>query len=88
MVNNKFVQLHGPFAKDEDLVLLLKSNCPEFQYIESIGIQSTPTHILTIGEYDFEIGKTKILEFDDVQITSIYFKQNEPKSTLVDCILG
>ena len=42
---------------------------------------------ITINNEDFEIGKTGILEFDNVQITSLSFKQDELSSTLIDCVL-
>jgi hypothetical protein len=88
MTNDKFVQLHGPFKKDVDLVSLIKVDYPDFQSIKKIGIQSSPTNRCSINGQNFEIGKTEILEFNEVKITSIYFKQDEPESTLVDCILG
>lgn len=88
MINDKFVQLHGPFEKNEELIDRIKENYPGFQYIKKIGIQSKMNNVCSLNGQDFEIGKTEILEFNEVNITSIYFKQDEPETTLIDCILG
>lgn len=87
MINDKFVQLHGPFATNEELVDRIKENYPEFRGIKKLGIQSQIANICCINNNDFEIGKTGILEFDDVDVTSLFFKQGEPATTLIDCIL-
>lgn len=88
MTNNKFVQIHGPFKQGEELVDIIKKDFPSFLNIKKLGIQSISTHICCIDGQNFEIGKTEILEFNEVNVTSIYFKQDEPATTLVDCILG
>lgn len=87
MLNDKFVQLHGPFDKEEELTDKIKENYPDFRGIRKLGIQSVKTNICCINGQDFEIGKTEILEFDEVNVTSLFFKQGEPATTLVDCIL-
>lgn len=87
-INDKFVQLHGPFKQDEELVDKIKKDYPNFFNIKKIGIQSVLAHICYINGQSFEIGKTEILEFNEVNVTSLYFKQNEPATTLVDCVLG
>lgn len=88
MINDKFVQLHGPFKANEELVDIIKKNYPNFFSIKKLGIQSILDHGCHVNGQDFKIGKTEILEFNEVNITSLYFKQDEPKTTLVDCILG
>lgn len=88
MINDKFVQVHGPFKQNEELVDIIKKDFPSFLNIKKLGVQSISTHICCINGQNFEIGKTEILEFNEVNITSIYFKQDEPATTLVDCILG
>ena len=88
MINDKFVQIHGPFQQNEELVDIIKKDFPSFLNIKKLGIQSISTHICCINGQNFEIGKTEILEFNEVSITSIYFKQDEPATTLIDCILG
>ncbi len=88
MTNDKFVQIHGPFKRNEELVDIIKRNFSNFLNIKKLGIQSISTHICCINGQNFEIGKTEILEFNEVNITSIYFKQDEPVTTLIDCVLG
>lgn len=88
MINDKFVQIHGPFKQNEELIGIIKKDFPSFLNIKKLGVQSISTHICCINGQNFEIGKTEILEFNEVNITSIYFKQDEPATTLVDCILG
>ena len=88
MINDKFIQIHGPFQQNEELVDIIKKDFPSFLNIKKLGIQSISNHICCINGQNFEIGKTEILEFSEVNITSIYFKQDEPATTLVDCILG
>lgn len=88
MVNDKFIQLHGSFKKGEELTRLIKKNFPNFKSIKKIGIQSIENNICCINGIDFIIGKTGILEFDNVYITSLFFKQDESEKSLIDCILG
>lgn len=87
MKNNKFVQVHGPFIANKEVVDSIKVNYPNFTSIKHLGVQSPYTHICCINGQDFIIDKLEILEFNDVNINSIYFKQNEPITTLIDCIL-
>lgn len=88
MSNDKFVQVHGPFVAYEELVDRIKENAPSFLNIKKLGIQSYSTHECYINGQIFEIGKTEILEFNEVEVTSLYFKQDEPATTIVDCVLG
>jgi hypothetical protein len=88
MINDKFIQLHGPFKANEELINIIKKNyINNFNSIKKIGIQSISTNICCINGQNFEIGKTGILEFNEVNITSLYFKQNELATTLIDCLL-
>ena len=88
MINDKFVQLSGPFVKDIDVLEIIRENYPDFHYIKKIGIQCKSTHLCKINGQTFEIGKTEILEISDVRITSVSFFQDEPQDTLIDCIIG
>lgn len=88
MINDKFVQIHGPFSKNEELINIIKKDYPDFKFIQKISIQSISTNICCINGQNFEIGKTGILELNEVSITSLYFKQDELATTLVDCLLG
>lgn len=87
MKNDKFIQLHGPFKKNVELTNIIKKDFPDFVSIKNLGIQAKSTHICNINGQNFEIGKTEILEFNEVAVKSLYFKQDEPSTTLVDCLL-
>lgn len=87
-MNDKFIQIRGPFSAGQDLISYIKTEYKtNFNYIKKIGIQTKVKNKITINNEDFEIGKTGILEFDNVQITSLSFKQDELSSTLIDCVL-
>lgn len=87
-MNDKFIQIRGPFSAGQDLISYIKTEYKtNFNYIKKIGIQTKVKNEITINNEDFEIGKTGILEFDNVQITSLSFKQDELSSTLIDCVL-
>lgn len=87
-MNDKFIQIRGPFSAGQDLISYIKTEYKtNFNYIKRIGIQTKVKNEITINNKDFEIGKTGILEFDNVQITSLSFKQDELSSTLIDCVL-
>lgn len=87
-MNDKFIQIRGPFTAGQDLISYIKTQYgSNFNYIKKIGIQTKVKNEVTINNVDFEIGKTGILEFENVQINSLSFKQDELSSTLIDCIL-
>lgn len=101
MINDKFIQLHGPFIWGEELVNQIKESYPGFQYIKKVGIQAPTAHCCQVNGQMFEIGKTEILELSEVKITSLIFIknpdltiedygniENEPEDALVDCLLG
>lgn len=85
MNNYKFVQIQGPFKANEDILKKINSN---FSYITNVGIQAKENNLCKINDKTFEIGKRGVLVFNEVKIYSIAFLQDEPKSTLVDCILN
>ncbi len=87
-MNDKFLQISGPFKQGEDIIAKIKEKYnSNFRYIKKLGIQSKITNICIINGVDFEIGKTEILEFNDAQIISLSFKQDEFDSTIIDCIV-
>ncbi|AXF52491.1 MAG: hypothetical protein [Caudoviricetes sp.] len=87
-MNNKFFQLQGPFNRNEEIVDRIRSSNSNFRYIKRIGIQSEEGNKCKINGISFEIGRNKILEFDEVEVQSLMFSQNETEGTLVDCVLG
>lgn len=88
-LNTKLMEINGPFSAREDIFTLLKVKYPEinFSYISKLGIYGKTKHEVRINGKDFELGKTGMLEFSDVQITSLFFLQNEDYFTIVDCIV-
>lgn len=87
-MSGNYIQIQGPFSKNDDLISVIKTKFKNsFEYIERIGIQTNPTNKININGQIFEIGKTGILEFSEVKIISLYFIQDEPESTLIDCII-
>jgi hypothetical protein len=65
----------------------MKDVSDDFTSVVKIGIQSKVGHQCKINDYVFEIGKTGILEFNDVEIFSLSFLQDEEESTIIDCII-
>lgn len=88
MENYKFVQVRGPFRANQDIVEYIKNNInSDFLYVTFLGIQTSPGHFVKIDGQVFEIGSAGILLLNEIKINSIYFSQDEPETTLVDCIL-
>ena len=87
MDNRKFVQVKGPFAAGEEITDRIKAVTSEFRYIKKLGIQTKVANKCRINNEVFEIGKTGMLDFSDVEVTSVVFEQDEPDATLVDCII-
>jgi hypothetical protein len=88
-MNDKFVQIQGPFNAKQDVTSLIKQQSSNnFSSIKKIGIQSKIKHQCSINDCVFEIGSTGILEFDEVKVVSLYFLQSEDEDTIIDCIIG
>lgn len=87
-INKFFVQIRGPFTAGEELISQIAANYPNFKYIKQIGIQSEEGHIIRINNINFEIGKTNILEFDEVEVVSIRFLQDVKEKTIIDCVVN
>lgn len=89
--NGFFGSISGPFAANEEIINKIKADCLQnFSYISKIGIchpinfdlditgQAYPKIIIIINEDEdntFQLGKTGMLELEDVHITSIKFQQ-------------
>ena len=86
-MNTKNVQIRGPFQKDEELIDRIKMESPDFKSIERIGICTKVRNYVKLNDEVFEVGKTGILQFKNVEIISIKFMQEESESTVVDCVL-
>ena len=86
-MNTKNIQIRGPFEEGEDLVDRIKDEYPDFRSVQRIGICTKVRNYVKLNDITFEIGKTGILQFKDVRVTSIKFMQDESESTVVDCVL-
>lgn len=87
-MNGSYAQLQGPFNKNEDIITIMKLKFENsFRHLKRIGIQTKPENKININGQIFEIGQTGILEFNEVEIISLYFMQDEPESTIIDCIV-
>ena len=99
MTNEFFGSLQGPFNANEELITKIQEECSEtIDYISKIGIHYfinynlvdltgviTPTPpTIVINNKEFQIGKTGVLEFEDTNITSIYFSENTSDSIYID----
>ena len=82
----KHIQIKGPFTNEQNIVNEITKQYSNLQYIERLGIQSRPTHLVKIDDVTCEMGKTGLLEWDDIAINTISFLQDEPASTLVECM--
>lgn len=84
--NGFFGNLQGPFAADEELFTKIQSECKDtIEYISKLGIHYVGNFDLDlfgkkwnqlfvrINNIEFQIGQTRILELEDVKVTSIQF---------------
>ena len=90
MGTNGYVgQIIGPFSANQELFDVIKKDAnKEIKYVFKIGIQTDIRNSVFLNGVEFEIGKTGIFEARDVAITSIYFKQNVGKNTIIDYIIN
>ena len=96
--NGFFGQLQGPFNANIDLFSQIQEECSNpINYITKLGIQYVGDFYLDlegnregqqifieINGLDFQLGKTRMLEFQDVQIYSIKFKQDINENCFID----
>lgn len=87
-MNDKFVQIKGPFKENEDIIKKIKKKYDvNFNYIRKIGIQAKRGDYCRINNRLFELGEDGRFEFCQVQVSSLSFLQYEPESTYIDCVL-
>lgn len=79
-------QLIGPFVANTEILYLVKADAKvsAINYLTKVGICCERGHFVKINGVDFEIGKTGILEFEDVEITSLKFSQDEEEKAVID----
>ena len=93
MTNGFFGSIEGPFTADEEIFTKIQEQCRyPIKYINKIGIVYTgslgsikfPGISVIINNIQFQIGQTRILELQDVEITSIKFKNNIGDRAYID----
>ena len=96
--NGFFGQLQGPFTANTDLFSQIQEECSNpLNYLTKLGIhyvgnfdldltgnKEGQQFFIEINGIDFQLGKTRMLEFQDVQIYSIKFKQNMDQNCYID----
>ena len=93
MINGFFGQISGPFSANEQVITKIQEQCLyPIKYISKIGIIYTgnlsflesSNFSIIINNIQFQLGKTKMLELEDVQITSIKFKEDINDKIYID----
>ena len=89
MTNGFFGTIHGPFRANEEILTKIQEQCVyPINYLSKIGFVYTGN--LVFGDFNtkifiiinndnnnpIQIGKTRILELEDVQVTSLKFQQD------------
>ena len=95
--NGFFGNLQGPFAADEELFTKIQSECKDtIEYISKLGIHYVGNFDLDligkrwkqtfvrINGIEFQIGITRMLELQDVKVTSIQFVENTDDLIYID----
>ena len=93
MNNGFFGMIEGPFAADEEIFTKIQEQCKyPIKYINKIGIVYTgslgsikfPGISVILNNIQFQIGQTRTLELEDVEITSIKFKDDIGDKAYID----
>ena len=95
--NGFFGNIQGPFAADEELFTKIQSECKDtIEYISKLGITYVGNFDLDlsgtrwkqtfvrINGIEFQIGITRMLELQDVKITSIQFVEDTDDLMYID----
>lgn len=95
--NGFFGNIQGPFAANEELFTKIQSECKDtIEYISKLGItyvgnfdlDLTGTRwkqtFVRINGIEFQIGITRMLELQDVKITSIQFVEDTDVLMYID----
>lgn len=96
MSNGFYGCIQGPFPANEELITKIQTDCSNtVNYISKIGIHYSknfnldingvfyPEVIVILNGIEFQLGKTGSLDFQEVQITSIKFKQNVDENMVI-----
>lgn len=95
--NGFFGNIQGPFAADEELFTKIQSECKDtIEYISKLGITYVGNFDLDlfgtrwkqtfvrINGIEFQIGITRMLELQNVKITSIQFVEDTDDLIYID----
>ena len=95
--NGFFGNIQGPFAADEEIITKIQSECKDtIEYISKLGIHYVGNFDLDligkrqeqifvrINGIEFQIGITRMLELEDVKVTSIQFVENTDDLFYID----
>ena len=87
--NGFFGQTQGPFAQNEEIFTKIQSQClNQINYISKLGIHFVGDfnlkYIIKINNIQFQLGKTNMLELEDVKVTSIKFSQDMDEKIYID----
>ena len=95
--NGFFGNIQGPFAADEELFTKIQSECKNtIEYISKLGITYVGNFDLDltgkrqeqifvrINGIEFQIGITRMLELEDVKVTSIQFVDDVDELVYID----
>ena len=95
--NGFFGNIQGPFAANEELFTKIQSECKDtIEYISKLGItyvgnidldltgKRQKQIFVRINGIEFQIGITRMLELQDVKITSIQFVEDTDDLMYID----
>ena len=97
-INGFFGNLQGPFLANQELFTKIEEECVnQINYLSKLGIHYVGDFdldlegqrqgfqiFIRINNISFQLGKTRMLELEDVQITSLQFEQDMPEWCYID----
>ena len=97
-INGFFGNLQGPFLANQELFTKIQEECSnQINYLSKLGIHYVGDYdldlegqrqgfqiFIKINNTRFQLGKTRILELEDVQITSLQYEQDMPEWCYID----
>lgn len=97
-INGFFGNLQGPFLANQELFTKIQEECSnQIKYLSKLGIHYVGDFdldlegqrqgfqiFIKINDISFQLGKTRMLELEDVQITSLKFEQDMPEWCYID----
>lgn len=76
------------FEEEEEIFIKIKNSYPSScDYLQAIGIQAPQGTEILLNDKLFEIGQQKILQLNNVQITSIKFNKDIGPFVKIDFVI-